>query len=133
MEANPVPEICFLKRRIKDVVSWQPGSGCHSPSKVKGQQRAAAGTMGRGLSARTQDHALLHGHVTTKNPPELDKSKYSGNGLWLVVPFPQSPKGIVEEPTQTLLACVKTVHLIPLLHLHWDQCQKANITEQLEL
>lgn len=114
MEANPVPEICFLKRRIKDVVSWQPGSGCLSPSKVKGQQRAAAGTMGRGLSARTQDHALLQGHVTTKNPPELDKSKYSGNGLWLVVPFPQIPKGILKEPTQTLLVYVKNCSSNPI-------------------
>lgn len=41
MEANPVSEICFLNRRIKDVVSWQPGSGCHSPSKVSRELQPA--------------------------------------------------------------------------------------------
>lgn len=60
---------------------------------IKGPQRAAAGTMGRGLSARTQDHALLQGHVTTKNPPELDMSKYSGNGFVVGCSIPTKPEG----------------------------------------
>ena len=31
----------FFKRRAEDVVSWQPGSGCHSPSKVSTELQPA--------------------------------------------------------------------------------------------
>lgn len=61
---------------------------------IKGQQEAAASTKGRGPSARKQHHASsLQGHVTTKNPPELDKSKYSRNGFVVGCCIPTKSKG----------------------------------------
>lgn len=67
--------------------------------------------MGRGALARKQDHAFLQGHVTTKNPPELDKSKYARNGFVVDCTIPTKSKGNFKEPAPIFPVYVKTVTL----------------------
>lgn len=76
---------------------------------TKGQWRATASIMERGLLARKHGRAFLRDHVTTKKPLELDKKKYSGNGFVVGWTFAQSPKRIFKGPAQTLPAYVKTL------------------------
>lgn len=76
---------------------------------TKGQWRATASIMERGLLARKHGRAFLRDHVTTKKPLELDKKKYSGNGFVVGWTFAQSPKRIFKGPAQTLPVYVKTL------------------------
>lgn len=50
--------------------------------------------------APEQGNAAMHflqGHVTTKNPPEPDKRKYSRNGFVVSCLFPQIPQGFLRN------------------------------------
>lgn len=91
-------EICFLKRRIKDVVHWQSGSGCQLS--FRGQHVDCI--MGRSPWIGKQDQAFLQGHVISKNLPALDKSKYSRNGFVVRLFIPTKSQGIFKELIQTM-------------------------------
>lgn len=79
---------------------------------IKGQCKVAASNMGRGPLARKKDHSFLQGHVTTKNPPELHKCKYSRNGSVVNCAIPTKSAGNFKEPAQALPVYVKVVNVI---------------------
>lgn len=87
----PFHEICFLKRRIKDVLagSQEVGVTLHQRSAQSCSQYHGK----EALIGKKYDHVFLQGHVTTKNPPGLDKSKYSRNGFVVGCTIPTKSKG----------------------------------------
>lgn len=84
------PGFAFLRKesRLLLIGSQEVGVTRHQRSAESCSQ-----TRGRGPLARKQDHALLQGHVTTKNPPELDESTYSRNGFVVGCSIPTKSEG----------------------------------------
>lgn len=67
---------------------------------------------------------FLQGHVTTKNPPEPDKRKYSRNGFVVSSIFPQIPQGFFKEPAQSQHVYVRTVAWVLCFCIFYiDWCQ----------
>lgn len=117
----PFPEICFLEGRIEDVASWQPGSRCHPPSKVSIELQPAP--WEGALEHRSKTVHFSKAMWQPKIFQSWTRGNIPGMALWLIVPFPQSLKGISGNLPNFSCLC-KNCSFNPLfLHL----CIKTNV------